>query len=156
MIFVILGTQDKSFDRLLEAIERTSIQEEIIVQAGYTKFESKKMKIVDYISAEEFRYNIEHADLIICHGGVGTIMQALEFKRKVIAVPRLASFGEHHNDHQVEIVNTFVEKKHILTIDDLNDLEKIVETAKSFEPQPFKSNNLHFIALIEQFIKETS
>ena len=49
MIFVTLGTQDKGFPRLLEAIEEAIenkyIKEKVIVQAGYTEFESKNMEI---------------------------------------------------------------------------------------------------------------
>ena len=44
MIFVMLGTQNNSFKRLLEMIdsliEKGKIKEEVIVQAGYTKYES--------------------------------------------------------------------------------------------------------------------
>ena len=51
MIFVALGTQDKSFTRLLETIERQiemgNIKDKVIVQAGYTKFISDKMEIFD-------------------------------------------------------------------------------------------------------------
>ena len=45
MILVTLGTQKQQFTRLLEYIENSNIKEEIIVQAGFTKFNSKKMKI---------------------------------------------------------------------------------------------------------------
>ena len=45
MIFVTLGTQDKSFKRLLEnidkEIEKGTIKDKVIVQAGYTKYNSK-------------------------------------------------------------------------------------------------------------------
>ena len=48
MIFVVLGTQDKSFERLLKAIdeqiEMKNIKEKVIVQAGSTKYKSKNMK----------------------------------------------------------------------------------------------------------------
>ena len=57
MILVLLGTQNNSFHRLLEEVEKNiknkTIQEEVIVQAGYTKFESKNMKIIDLMSKEE-------------------------------------------------------------------------------------------------------
>ena len=59
MIFVILGTQDKKFPRLLEALQKKidegkiSKKEEIIVQAGSTKYESKNMKIIDFLPNEE-------------------------------------------------------------------------------------------------------
>ena len=60
MIFVILGTQDKKFPRLLDALQKKidegkiSKKEEIIVQAGSTKYESKNMKIIDYMSVRKF------------------------------------------------------------------------------------------------------
>ena len=54
MIFVTLGTQDKSFDRLLKAIDKLDLDEEIIVQAGSTKYESSKMKDTPRIGTSEF------------------------------------------------------------------------------------------------------
>ena len=65
MIFVTLGTQDKSFDRLLKAIDKLDLDEEIIVQAGSTKYESSKMKIFDYVSGEDFEKYIDKADIVI-------------------------------------------------------------------------------------------
>ena len=49
MILVTLGTQDKSFERLLkidELIDKQVIKEEVIVQAGHTKYESNNMEIL--------------------------------------------------------------------------------------------------------------
>ena len=69
MIFVILGTQDKKFPRLLDALQKKidegkiSKKEEIIVQAGSTKYESKNMKIIDYMSVRKFEECIDRADL---------------------------------------------------------------------------------------------
>ena len=58
MILVTLGTQDKDFRRLLEAIdkeiEKKTITDEVIVQAGFTKYESKNMKIFDLIPSDQF------------------------------------------------------------------------------------------------------
>ena len=59
MILVMLGTQNNSFHRLLEEldklIEKEIIQEEVIVQAGHTKYKSKNMEIFDLIPKEEIR-----------------------------------------------------------------------------------------------------
>ena len=56
MIFVTLGTNDKSFVRLLKAVEdcvRSGvIQEKVVVQAGYTQYESDCMEIFDYIEGD--------------------------------------------------------------------------------------------------------
>ena len=66
MILVLLGTQKNSFHRLLEevqkCIDKKLIQEEVIVQAGGTKFESKDMKIFDLVSNEELDKLKEDAD----------------------------------------------------------------------------------------------
>ena len=57
MILVLLGTQNNSFHRLLEEIdkliEKKVINEKVIVQAGYTKYESKNMKIFALIPQNE-------------------------------------------------------------------------------------------------------
>ena len=107
MILVMLGTQNNSFHRLLEKIdkliEEKKIQDKVIVQAGYTKYESKNMKIFGLIPEEELERYQEQADLIITHGGVGSIISSLKKGKKVIAVPRLHKYGEHVNDHQKEI-----------------------------------------------------
>ena len=108
MILVLLGTQNNSFHRLLEEIERLIenkvITEEVIVQAGYTKYTSENMKIFDFISKEELEELQEKADLIITHGGVGSILLSITKDKKVIAVPRLHQYEEHVNNHQKEIV----------------------------------------------------
>lgn len=74
MILVLLGTQNNSFHRLLEEIDKLIkqkiIQEEVIVQAGYTKYQSENMKIFDLIPNEELEKYQNQASLIITHGGV--------------------------------------------------------------------------------------
>ena len=58
MILVTLGTQDKSFKRLLEAIDKQivlgNIKDQVIVQAGHTKYKSDNMTIFDFIPYDEF------------------------------------------------------------------------------------------------------
>ena len=75
MILVLLGTQNNSFHRLLEEVEKNiedkTIKEEVIVQAGYTKYESNKMKIMDLMSKEQLSKFQDEANLIITHVGVG-------------------------------------------------------------------------------------
>lgn len=99
MILVLLGTQNYSFKRLLEKIQemidKKVINDKVVVQAGRTKFESKDMEILGMVSDRKFKKLIKEADLIITHGGVGSIVTALKMHKKVIAVPRLSGFDEH-------------------------------------------------------------
>lgn len=158
MILVILGTQDKTFERLLTAVDREiqkgTIKDKVIVQAGSTKYESKDMEIFDYISIDKFDKLLKEADLIITHGGVGSIIGSLKQDKKVIAVPRLSKFKEHVNDHQVEIVEEFSKNGYILTCNDLDCLGTVLEKVKDFVPKQYQSNNNKMINIIENFIGE--
>ncbi len=156
MILVTLGTQDKEFPRLLQAIEKQiekgNIKEDVIVQAGCTKFTSKYMKIFDLIPTDEFDDLVNKCDLLITHGGVGSILTGLNHHKKVIAAPRLAKYKEHTNDHQKQIVRKFSEEGYILELRDMNQLNKVLMKAKTFKPKKYKSNTEHMIQLIEKYI----
>ena len=152
MILVTLGTQNQSFVRLLELIEKSNINDEIIVQAGHTKFESKKMKIFDYIPYEEMTELIKKADLIITHGGTGSILMPLKMGKKVIAVPRLSKYGEHVDDHQTQLTSIFQEEGYILEYNDGDDFNELYEKAKKFKPNKYVSNTEKFIENIKKLI----
>ncbi len=154
MIFVTLGTQDKEFKRILEKLEELNLEDKIIVQAGYTKFISNKMQIFDYLDTEDFKKYLNEANIIITHGGVGNIMQALKLDKKIIAVARLEKYNEHVNDHQLDIVNSFAKKKYLLKYEEDTELLKVIEEVRVFKPNTFKSNNMEFIDLIRKYIEE--
>ena len=157
MILVLLGTQNNSFHRLLEEIdkliEKKVIGEEVIVQAGYTKYESKNMQILELIPQDELSKLQEKADLIITHGGVGSIISSLKKGKKVIAVPRLHEYQEHVNNHQKEIVETFNEKGYIIGIQDVNQLEETLKKVQDFKPIKYQTSNQKMLKIIEDFIE---
>ncbi len=158
MILVLLGTQNNSFHRLLEEIQKNidngNIREEVIVQKGYTKFESKDMQMFDFISPDEMEQLIKKANIIITHGGVGSIITAITNNKKVIAVPRLQKYKEHVNDHQFNIVDSFNEMGYIIGIKEVEELEKALKRIKDFEPKKYVQNTGNIINIIEKFIEE--
>ena len=156
MILVTLGTQDKSFKRLLDAVQKQIdtgiIKEKVIVQAGSTKYESKDMEIFDLIDREKFSELISECDLLITHGGVGSILTGLKNNKIVIAAPRLAKYNEHINDHQKQIISKFSEAGYILKLDNFDDLDKVIKQSKKFKPKKYQSNTDNMIKLITNFI----
>jgi UDP-N-acetylglucosamine transferase subunit ALG13 len=157
MILVTLGTQDKPFVRLLNAIQKQvdngNIKDKIIVQAGCTKYHSKDMELFDLISTEELESLTKKADLIITHGGVGSIIEGIKNSKKILVAPRLKKYGEHVNDHQLEIVNRFADMGYILPLKDFNKLDKLLLKAKKFKPKEFKSNTQNMIEIINKTIE---
>lgn len=156
MILVMLGTQKNSFYRLLEEIQKCIdkglIKDEVIVQAGSTKFESKDMKIFNLMSNTKLKKLVKEADLVITHGGVGSIVTALKEGKKVIAVPRYHIYDEHVNDHQLQIIQTFDEQGFVKGAENVEDLPKLLKKIDSFKPKEFISNNENIISMIEKFI----
>ena len=155
MILVTLGTQKQQFTRLLDYIEKSSIKDEIIVQAGHTKYTSKKMKIFDFIDYDVMDKYINDADLIITHGGTGSIVTALKKGKKVVACARKKQYGEHVDDHQEQIVDVFFEEKYILKIDESTHLDDLYLNIKKFKPKHFESNTNSFIEKLKSEISAT-
>ena len=156
MILVTLGTQDKSFKRLLEAVDKQikngNIKDKVVVQAGCTKYKSKNMEIFDLIDSDKFAELIKECDLLITHGGVGSILTGLKNNKKVIAAPRLAKYKEHTNDHQLQIIEKFDEAGFILPLYDFEKLDKVLKDVKNFKPKKYQSNTNKMIKLIENYI----
>ena len=156
MTLVLLGTQNNSFHRLLEEVQKNidngNIKDEVVVQKGYTKFESPDMQIYDQVPVEKMKELVKQADLVITHGGVGSIITAIEQGKKVIAVPRLKKYKEHVNDHQLDIIKSFNGAGYIIGIQDVSKLPKALEEAKKFIPQKYVQNTGKILQLVSDFI----
>lgn len=158
MILVTLGTQDKAFTRLLEAIdkeiEKGNIKDKVIVQAGYSmnKYHSKNMEMFDLIDRDEFNKLVKDCQFLITHGGVGSILTGLKNNKKVIVCPRLFKYHEHMNDHQVQIVEEFSKAGYIIPYNDGDDLGEVLNKVQSFKPRKYVSNTDNLVKMIEDFI----
>jgi len=156
MILVMLGTQNNSFKRLLKELDRLKekkiIKEEIIVQAGYTKYKSDNLQIFDFIDKDKLEDYQSKANLIITHGGVGSIISSLKKGKTVIAVPRLKEYNEHVNNHQKDIVESFSNNGYIIGINDIKELEDAYKKSKDFKPKKYIPNNSKIIKAVEDFI----
>ena len=156
MILVLLGTQNNQFKRLLQEIEKCIdngiINQRVVVQAGFTKFNSDKMKIFDLKPKEVIDNLVDEAEFIITHGGVGSIIMALKKNKKVIAVPRLSEFSEHVNNHQRQIVEIFNEKGYILGVQNMEDLADAIKQINEFRPTSYCGDNSKMLGIIEGFI----
>ena len=156
MIFLTVGTQDKPFTRIIQAVEQAVIDgkiiDEVIVQAGNTKYESKVLTVLNYVPFDEFNKYLSKADIIITHGGVGSILNALKLKKKVIAVPRLEKYGEHINDHQLQVIKKMTEQGYILSTEDENKIAEKIKEAENFNVKEYTSNTENFIQSFKQVL----
>ncbi len=154
MIFVTLGTQDKQFVRLIEAVNKIDTDEQIVAQVGSTNCSKLKLrdniKIYDYLSDNEFDKYMNNAGIIITHAGVGTIIKGLKLNKTMIVAARLKKYKEHVNDHQLQILDNFSKEGYIIPLHNFEDLPKLIEM--KFIPKEFKSNNKNFNDKLENII----
>jgi len=161
MVLILLGTQNNSFHRLLEEVEKNveneNIKEEVVIQAGYTKFEPKtkkqEIKVFSTIPRGELDKLIEKASIVISHGGVGSMVTSNQKGKKVIAVPRYKKYNEHVNDHQVETIEIFAKRGYVMPIKNVEELGQALKDVENFEPTLYqKDEKSNIIGLIENFI----
>lgn len=139
-VFAAMGTQRFPFDRLIDALDEVADNiGDIFVQYGNSK-PPARCSGAAFLEKGEYRSMLESADVVVTHGGVGTIRSALSEGAKVVAVPRAAAYGEHVDDHQVEIVAAFAEGGFILPCHDPFQVYEAIKEAfrkefPSFEPE---------------------
>lgn len=135
MIFVTVGTHNQDFKRLVKKIDEIALRigEEVLVQRGHTKYVPKNTKHFDFASREEMEKLNREADIIVTHAGAGSIIFALRNQKSTIVVPRLKKFGEHIDDHQLELTRELEEKGRIIAVYDVEKLEEAIKSAREFK-----------------------
>lgn len=156
MIFVTLGSQKFQFNRLLqkldELVSQGIIKDEMFAQVGYSDYQPKKYQYKDFLNREEFSDMEAKADIVITHGGTGAIIGAVKKGKKVIAVPRLAKYGEHVDDHQVQLLEQFDGMGIIEACYELRDFEKSFNKLCVTEYETYSSNTSTIINNIDEFL----
>ena len=155
MIFVVLGTHERPFYRLVKEIDKLAlegkIKERIIAQLGFTNYEfkAKNIEAYEYIPSDKFEKIMKKARIVITHGGSGTIMLAIRMKKPVIAVPRMAKFGEHADDHQLQIVKEMAKHGNVIAVYEIKNLMKAIKKAEKL-----KLKDIHIERPIFKIIEE--
>lgn len=108
------------------------------------------MQLIDFLSPEQMEQYINESSFIITHGGVGTIIHALDLNKKIIAVPRLKKYKEHVNDHQLQIIENFDKSGYILGANQVEDIKTLLHKIELFIPNKFISNNKKFLEKLEE------
>jgi beta-1,4-N-acetylglucosaminyltransferase len=162
MIFVTVGNDFRSFDRLLKRMDEIApaLPEEVIIQRGYSRFRPVNARSFDFVSMEKAIEYIKASRLVVSHAGIGTIMLCKEYGIPMIILPRRKRFQEHINDHQIEIVGALEERKdeNIYIVYDEHRLKEkvmdVLERAPRYAPMgnAAKSN---LIRTIREFIEKT-
>jgi UDP-N-acetylglucosamine transferase subunit ALG13 len=151
MIFVTVGTHEQSFDRLIKEIDRLKgeqvIKSSVFIQSGYSHYEIENCEYKKMIDYSEMVEKTKEAEIIITHGGPGSIMLPLSYNKIPIVVPRQHQFDEHVDNHQVLFTKRLEQEKKILAVYEIDRLEELITNyeeriKKIINNQDSKGNNL--------------
>lgn len=152
MIFVTVGTHEQPFNRLIKKVDdlvaNGNIKEKVIVQTGFSTYIPKHCEAHKMMSFEEMQRALKDARIVITHGGPSSFIEALQFGKVPIVVPRQEKFNEHVNNHQVDFTKLIAKRMNniipVYNIDNLfesiNNYDKIIKDKNSNE----SSNNIKF------------
>ena len=158
MIFVCTGTQVYQFNRLLKEldklVEEGRIKDEIFAQIGASDYKPLHYEYKEFLSADEFKVYQDKADLIISHGGTGALIGASKKGKNIIAVPRLGKYGEHTDDHQLQVVGVLEKEGYVRAVYDIEKLGEVVSEAKADPIKKPYNRESHVMEIIESFIEK--
>jgi UDP-N-acetylglucosamine transferase subunit ALG13 len=137
LLFATVGAT-LPFDRLVNSVAelkaRGLIPEQVIAQVGIGGASPDGLEVVETLPFEEMQRLLRDADLVVCHGGTGSLITALREGCRVVAVPRLFELGEHYDDHQAEITTAFAQRGLISVALTPEDFPRALEEARAREP----------------------
>ncbi|WP_121610650.1 glycosyltransferase [Mesobacillus foraminis] len=127
MIFVTVGTHEQQFDRVIKKVDdlirEKKIMDQVFMQIGYSTYLPKNCDYKKLIGYDEMVKYVEMSQIVITHGGPGSIMMPLSLGKIPIVVPRQKSYNEHVDDHQVLFSNRLAKGNKIITVLDIDCLE---------------------------------
>ena len=156
MILVTVGTEKFPFDRLMtwveELIQTGAIapQEEVIIQYGSCTYVPNNGKTYSLLPESDFNQLLAQADLIIAHCGEGTIDTLATNNVPFILVPRSHQYGEHVDDHQIELAQA-LEQQGVAIAYNKKDLQEFIANPV-FTPVTVTPRN--YYAYASQLIEE--
>jgi len=145
MVFVMAGSMPP-FKRLIEALKGLSPKwrGEVLYQGLTDPSGGLPFKTLGFVERAEFYKRFEEASILVSHCGIGSIHDCVTSGKRTILVPRRADFGEHFNNHQLEVFEEMSARPlpNVYTLLDPAGLEAKLEEVAKREPLPVGGLNL--------------
>ena len=154
MIFLTVGLHEQQFNRVVELVDNCSCDEKLI-QYGYATYKPKNSHAQQFMDMQEIRNAMERADVIVTHGGTGSIINALSLGKKPIVAPRYKRYGEHVDDHQDEIVIELSRRGAIFPLMDGDNIEDLIKVASRHKKDAKKHGYREIESILVNEIEDT-
>ncbi|GGQ55957.1 glycosyl transferase [Couchioplanes caeruleus subsp. azureus] len=131
---VTLGTHARyTFPRLLTHLVGLLPPEwDVLWQVGSTVIDRMPDGARRQVPITEMRQALAEADVVISHAGVGSALAAMQAGKRALYVPRRKAYGEHIDDHQVEMARELEGRKLVVAREAQNVTLADLETAAAW------------------------
>jgi UDP-N-acetylglucosamine--N-acetylmuramyl-(pentapeptide) pyrophosphoryl-undecaprenol N-acetylglucosamine transferase len=161
LLFATVGAT-LPFDRLVHTVAaakaRGAIPERVVLQVGEggARPEIDGIEVYETLPFDRVLEHLRDADLVVCHGGTGSLITALREGCRTIVIPRSFRRGEHYDDHQGEIANAFAERGLVSVVVDENEFEDRLAEARVRARVSATTNPSQLIAFLQEQTRKWS
>jgi UDP-N-acetylglucosamine transferase subunit ALG13 len=148
------------FDRLsglvADAKRSGRITEAVIMQTGrdaapIAPFEG--LQLVTELDFTKIRELLDRAEIVVCHGGTGSLLTALSAGCKVIAIPRTVANGDAYDDHQLQITDMFERRGLVISATDEASFLSALDRVRALSSNQVRLDQTRMIAFIERQLR---
>jgi UDP-N-acetylglucosamine transferase subunit ALG13 len=155
MIFVMVGTHNLGFERLIKKMDKIAGREEVVMQIGTTAYVPSNAKNFAFTGIKSMYDYIEEADVVVTHGGIGCVTDALAYGKPLVIVPRLKKHNEHTNDHQLDLAEEIAKEGRAVMVLDIDGLEDAIGEAKTTSVKRKKEGD-NVVDIINEYLESMS
>jgi UDP-N-acetylglucosamine transferase subunit ALG13 len=154
VILVTVGSSRFPFDRLLRAVDALPGDEELVVQYGASDVRPHAARCVDFLPFDELATLVRQARVVVTHAGVGSILLALSNGKRPAVVPRLRSFRETVDDHQVECARRFARDGLVTLVEEPTQLGAVVAADSGSVAGPAERADVPLVLELRAYIRD--
>lgn len=157
LLFATVGVT-LPFNRMTEMVAelktRGAIAEDVVFQTGIGGLTPQGMVAFETLSFDNMKTYLREADIVVCHGGTGSVITALREGCRTIVVPRIFERGEHYDNHQQEITTAFAARGLIQQANSPEELAAALIAARAMTPVLATTNPTKLIAYLDEVLEK--
>lgn len=148
MIFVTIGSTD--FDPLIIKMDQLAptLGDEVVMQVGNGQYTPKNGRFFRFAESLDEYYH--QADVIVAHGGLGTIMEALELHKALVCVVNPTTYDRH----QEHLLQVFAQQGYLVWCRDMDQLPQAVEQARTSHFTHYQSPPCRIAEVINDYLSK--
>jgi beta-1,4-N-acetylglucosaminyltransferase len=146
MIFVTVGTTD--FDDLVRAMDALAptLNEKVIAQIGRGTYVPTQIEYFRFAPTLDPYYGA--ARIVVAHGGLGTAIEVLQRRLRLIGV----SNPDRYDRHQEDLLSTLARRGHMLWCRNLAELPQALRDVETCAFVPYETPDCHIADVIRQYL----